>query len=185
MKHFYNSEISYRHKTSRNIKNPREGGVKCLLLPFFPSFHILHVWLFLPLMTVVIVVSFYHCSLYTSHLAEYFTSIFLFNFYSNAMRFKGFPGGSEVKASACNAETWVQSLGQKDPLEKGMATHSSILAWRIPWTEELGGLQFTGLQSRTRLSNFTFTLSEASGSSYSLESLYVMEYLHFISHMFL
>ena len=37
-------------------------------------------------------------------------------------------------------ETWVQSLGQEDPLEKGMATHSNILAWRIPWTEELGGL---------------------------------------------
>ena len=38
-------------------------------------------------------------------------------------------------------ETWVQFLGGKDPLEKGMATHSSILAWRIPWTEEPGGLQ--------------------------------------------
>ena len=43
-------------------------------------------------------------------------------------------------------ETWVQSLGQEDPLEKEMATHSSILAGRIPWTEEPGGLQFTGSQ---------------------------------------
>ena len=43
-------------------------------------------------------------------------------------------------------ETWVQSLGQEDPLEKGMATHSSILAWRIPGTQELSGLQSTGLQ---------------------------------------
>ena len=43
-------------------------------------------------------------------------------------------------------ETWVQSLGWKDPLEKEMATHSSILAWRIPWTEEPGGPQSTGLQ---------------------------------------
>ena len=43
-------------------------------------------------------------------------------------------------------ETWVQSLGQEDPLEKEMATHSSILAWRIPWKEEPGGLQSTGLQ---------------------------------------
>ena len=43
-------------------------------------------------------------------------------------------------------ETWVQSLGQEDPLEKGMATHSSILAWRIPWTEEPGGLQSMGSQ---------------------------------------
>ena len=43
-------------------------------------------------------------------------------------------------------ETWVQSLGLEDPLEKGMATHSSILAWRIPGTEEPGGLQSMGLQ---------------------------------------
>ena len=41
-------------------------------------------------------------------------------------------------------ETWVRSLGREDPLEKEMATHSSILAWRIPWAEELGGLQSTG-----------------------------------------
>ena len=41
---------------------------------------------------------------------------------------------------------WVQFLGWEDPLEKEMATHSSILTWRIPWTEEPGGLQFTGLQ---------------------------------------
>ena len=38
-------------------------------------------------------------------------------------------------------DTWVQSLSQEDPLEEGMATHSSIIAWRIPWTEEPGGLQ--------------------------------------------
>ena len=43
-------------------------------------------------------------------------------------------------------ETWVRSLGLEDPLEKGMATHSSVLAWRIPWTEEPGVLQFMGLQ---------------------------------------
>ena len=43
-------------------------------------------------------------------------------------------------------ETRVRSLGWEDPLEKGMATHSSILAWRIPWTEEPGGLQSMGLQ---------------------------------------
>jgi len=43
-------------------------------------------------------------------------------------------------------ETWVQSLSQEDPLEKEMVTHSSILAWRIPWTEESGRLQFVGLQ---------------------------------------
>ena len=43
-------------------------------------------------------------------------------------------------------ETWVPSLGQEDPLEKEMTTHSSILAWRIPWTEEPGWLQSMGLQ---------------------------------------
>ena len=45
-----------------------------------------------------------------------------------------------VKNLAAMQETQVQSLGQEDPLEEGMATHSSILAWRIPWTEEPGGL---------------------------------------------
>ena len=43
-------------------------------------------------------------------------------------------------------ETWVQSLGGEDPLEEGMATHSSVLAWRIPWTEEAWWLQSTGSQ---------------------------------------
>ena len=58
----------------------------------------------------------------------------------------GFPGGSIVKNPRAMQETWVLSLGQEDPLEKEMATHSSILAWRLPWTEEPGGLQFIGLQ---------------------------------------
>ena len=51
-----------------------------------------------------------------------------------------------VKNLPAMQETWVQSLGQEDPLEKEMATHSSILAWRIPWTEEPGGLQSMGSQ---------------------------------------
>ena len=42
--------------------------------------------------------------------------------------------------------TWIQPLGREDPLEEGLATHSSVLAWRIPWTEECGGLQFVGPQ---------------------------------------
>ena len=50
--------------------------------------------------------------------------------------------------------TRVQSLGQEDPLEKEMATHSSMLAWRIPWTEEPGGLQSMGSQSQTGLSHY-------------------------------
>ena len=49
-----------------------------------------------------------------------------------------------LKSLPAMQETWVRSLGQEDPLEKEMATHSSILVWRIPWTEELGGLQSTG-----------------------------------------
>ena len=63
-----------------------------------------------------------------------------------------------LKRLAAMQETWVRSLGWEDPLEKEMAIHSSVLAWRILWMEELGGLQSTGSQSRTRLSDFTFTL---------------------------
>ena len=55
-------------------------------------------------------------------------------------------GGSDGKVSACNEGDRVRSLGWEDPLEKGTSTHSSILAWRIQWTEEPGGLQFTGSQ---------------------------------------
>ena len=51
-----------------------------------------------------------------------------------------------VKNPPAMREIWVQSLGWEDPLEKGMATHSSILAWRIPWTEEPGRLQSMGSQ---------------------------------------
>ena len=51
-----------------------------------------------------------------------------------------------VKNLPTMQETWVQSPGREDPLEKEMATHSIILAWRIPWTEEPGGLQSLGLQ---------------------------------------
>ena len=52
-----------------------------------------------------------------------------------------------VKDPLAMWETWVQPLGLEDPLEEGMTTHSSILAWRIPWTERPGGLQFIGLQT--------------------------------------
>ena len=51
-----------------------------------------------------------------------------------------------VKNPPARQETWVQSLGWEDALEKDMATHSSILAWRIPWTEELAGFKSMGLQ---------------------------------------
>ena len=55
-----------------------------------------------------------------------------------------FPGGSVVKNQPAMQETWVQPLSQEDPLEKEIATHSSILAWEIPWTQEPGRLQFMG-----------------------------------------
>ena len=62
----------------------------------------------------------------------------------------GFPGGSVAKnppAIQELQEIQFRSLGREDSLEKGMATHSSVLAWRIPWTEEPGGLQPTELQT--------------------------------------
>ena len=65
-----------------------------------------------------------------------------------------------VKHLPTMRETQVQSLGQEDLLEKEMATHSSILAWRIPWTVEPGRLQSVGSQSQTRLSNFTTRYQE-------------------------
>ena len=58
-----------------------------------------------------------------------------------------------VKNLPAVQETWVPSLGWEDLLEKEMATHSSILAWKISWTEEPGGLQSMGSQSRARLSD--------------------------------
>ena len=61
----------------------------------------------------------------------------------------GYLNGSAVKNSSAlqeMQEMWVQSLAWEDPLEKGMATHSSICTWRIPWTEEPGRLQSIGLQ---------------------------------------
>ena len=59
-----------------------------------------------------------------------------------------------VESPPAMQETWVQSLGWEDPLEKGTATHSSFLAWRIPWTEKLGRVQSMGSQSQTQLNNF-------------------------------
>ena len=76
------------------------------------------------------------------------TSVFLVV----VLEFIGFPCGSDGKESAHNSAD-LSSLGGEDPLEKKMATHSSILAWEIPWTGEPGRLQSTGSQKRTRLSD--------------------------------
>ena len=59
---------------------------------------------------------------------------------------QAFPGGSDSKESACNVGDWVRSLSQGDPLEEEKVTHSSVLAWKISWTEEPGRLQSMELQ---------------------------------------
>ena len=63
---------------------------------------------------------------------------------------KAIPRGSDIKNLPVVRKTQVRSLGQEDPLEKGMATHSSVIAWRIPWTAEPGGLQSMGSQRDRR-----------------------------------
>ena len=84
-------------------------------------------------------------------------SFFIFHWYTDLL---GFPGDSGGKESPATRETWIQSLGWEEPLEKEMATHSSILAWRILWTEEPGWLQFMGLQKSEKwLSDFTYSFS--------------------------
>ena len=91
-------------------------------------------------------------------LGKLFVRFLLFIFYV-FVKFWDFSGGSDGKET-CLWETQIQPLGQEDPLEKEKATHSSILAWEIPWTEEPGGLQSMGLQ-RVRhdwvTNSFTFT----------------------------
>ena len=81
------------------------------------------------------------------------------------LTFLGFPGSTVMQ------ETWVWSLGQKDPLEEGMEIHSSILAWRIPWTEEPDRLQSIGLQRvRHDWNDLTYT---------HIDIFYMHAYWHF------
>ena len=70
-----------------------------------------------------------------------------------------FPGGSYGKESACNGGDLGLTLGREDPLEKGMATHSSILTWKIPWTEKPVGLQTVGSQELDMTEPLTVSLS--------------------------
>ena len=72
--------------------------------------------------------------------------------------FKGEPGGSDGKESPAMQETRVQSLGQEDPLEKGMATHFNILPWTISRTEEPGGLQSMGHKESNMIERLIFSL---------------------------
>ena len=70
------------------------------------------------------------------------------------------PLGQTVKRLPTMQETWIRSLGQEDLVEKETATHSSILAWKIPWTEERSRLQSIGPKSGTRLGAFFFFPSQ-------------------------
>ena len=70
-----------------------------------------------------------------------------------------------VKNLPAMQETGVHSLDQEDALEEGTATHSSVLAWRVPWTEEPGGLQSTGSHSQTRLSDYAAAAASLVGLS--------------------
>ena len=76
------------------------------------------------------------------------------------MGWASFPDGSHDTKSACNAGDRVRSLGQEDPLEKGMKTHSSSLVWRIPWTEEPGGLQSVWSLESDMIEELTLSLSQ-------------------------
>ena len=81
-------------------------------------------------------------------LTQSLKNIYMFN--NRSVLCMGSPCGSAGKESTCNEETWVHSLGWEDPLEKGTATHSRILAWRIPWIGTVHGVA----KSWTRLNDF-------------------------------
>ena len=87
---------------------------------------------------------------------------------------QGFPGGSVVKNLPAKAGDQVQTPGREDPLEEEMAPHSSTLAWRIPWTDEPGGLQSMGPQNQTWLSNWAHIQTLINTSTNCLASAQVL-----------
>ena len=93
------------------------------------------------------------------HIQCNWDQIFFYTFFNQGMiDLQYSPLAQQVKnlpAMQETQETWLQSLGQEDPLEEEIATQSSILAWKIPWTEESSGLQSNRLQRGTRLSRST------------------------------
>ena len=92
---------------------------------------------------------------------------------------QGFPSGSDGKESqSAVQETWVPCLGQEDPLEMGMATHTSVLAWRIPWTEEPGRLQSMGSQRvRHDWATSTFTVTQQIISSSDCDVQWKLDFI--------
>ena len=87
-----------------------------------------------------------------------------------------FPGGSVGKNLPAMQETQVRSLGREDPLQESMVTHSSTLAWRIPWTEEPGGLQCIGLQSQTGLKQLSSSIMYV-GINVGIKYTYICVYI--------
>ena len=81
-----------------------------------------------------------------------------------------------VKNLPAMQETWVRSLVRDDPLEEGMETHSSVLAWRIPWTEEPGRLQSMGNKKSDTDEQLTLSLTHFHGFFYSLQNLSSMKH---------
>ena len=93
-----------------------------------------------------------------------------------------------VKNLPARQETWVGFLGQEDPLKEGMATHSSILAWRIPWTEEPGGLQSMGSQTvrhESVTNTFTSQLRVTLGSPKAQGPITVSSGATVVSHSYI
>ena len=90
----------------------------------------------------------------------------------------------EVKESACNAETLVQSLGQEDPLEREMATHSSVLAWRIPWTQGPVGLWSMGFKESdtTKQLTHTHTTRETTQVSYNGNNVHKLQHIQTVEY---
>ena len=85
------------------------------------------------------------------------------------------PVAQMVKNLSAVWETWIRSLAWEDPLEKEMATHSSFLAWRFPWTEEPGRLPSVGWQSWTRLSDLSLTSGALGGMGFSSRGSQALE----------
>ena len=100
----------------------------------------------------------------------------------------GFPGGSVAKKPRAIQELqemWVRSPGQEDPLEEGMAIHSSILAWRIPWTVEPGGLQSMGSQSVGHDWSHLTHIIDLQGVNYGCRAKWVhYTYIFFLNILF-
>ena len=86
----------------------------------------------------------------------------------------GFSDGSVVKKLPAMQETWVPSLGWEDPLEKEMATHCSILAWKIPWTEKPGRLQ--SMESQLSVQTITITIPNMPSNSVKVHQVIFMHF---------